>query len=62
VGRLASHARCAVQCFHARQGSPQNQSALTNTNPVNRRRPPMCFSIEDADFLVDVMDQALSEL
>ena len=25
-------------------------------------RPPMCFTVEDADFLVDVMDQALSEL
>ena len=31
-------------------------------NPGNRCRPPMCFSIEDADFLVDVMDTALSEL
>lgn len=29
---------------------------------VFRIKPPMCFSEQDADFLVDVMDIALSEL
>mmetsp|Transcript_13417 Transcript_13417/g.40573 ORF Transcript_13417/g.40573 Transcript_13417/m.40573 type:complete len:476 (+) Transcript_13417:143-1570(+) len=27
-----------------------------------RIKPPMCFNMQDADFLVDVMDQALTEL
>ena len=29
---------------------------------VFRIKPPMCFSMADADFLVDAMDVALSEL
>ena len=29
---------------------------------VFRIKPPMCFSMADADFLIDVMDQSLSEL
>lgn len=29
---------------------------------VFRIKPPMCFSKQDADFLVDVMDHALSKL
>ncbi|CAM6100541.1 unnamed protein product [Calypogeia fissa] len=29
---------------------------------VVRIKPPMCFSLEDADFLVDVMDHAMSRL
>jgi alanine-glyoxylate transaminase/(R)-3-amino-2-methylpropionate-pyruvate transaminase len=29
---------------------------------VFRIKPPMCFSSEDADFLLEVMDQSLSEL
>ena len=29
---------------------------------VFRIKPPMCFNTQDADFLVDVMDQALEEL
>jgi alanine-glyoxylate transaminase/(R)-3-amino-2-methylpropionate-pyruvate transaminase len=29
---------------------------------VFRIKPPMCFSRADADFLVDVLDVALSEL
>lgn len=29
---------------------------------VFRIKPPMCFSLQDADFLVDVMDDALSAL
>ena len=29
---------------------------------VFRIKPPMCFNHQDADFLVDVMDHALSEL
>jgi alanine-glyoxylate transaminase/(R)-3-amino-2-methylpropionate-pyruvate transaminase len=28
---------------------------------VFRIKPPMCFSISDADFLVDAMDVAISE-
>ena len=29
---------------------------------VFRIKPPMCFNTADADFLIDVMDQAMSEL
>ena len=29
---------------------------------VFRIKPPMCFNHSDADFLVEVMDQALTEL
>ncbi len=29
---------------------------------VFRIKPPMCFSQQDADFLVDVMDNALQRL
>ena len=29
---------------------------------VFRIKPPMCFTHADADFLVDVMDTAMSEL
>jgi alanine-glyoxylate transaminase/(R)-3-amino-2-methylpropionate-pyruvate transaminase len=29
---------------------------------VFRIKPPMCFSMADADFLVDVMDAAMSRL
>jgi alanine-glyoxylate transaminase/(R)-3-amino-2-methylpropionate-pyruvate transaminase len=29
---------------------------------VFRIKPPMCFSREDADYLVDVMDHCLSKL
>jgi alanine-glyoxylate transaminase/(R)-3-amino-2-methylpropionate-pyruvate transaminase len=29
---------------------------------VFRIKPPMCFTLADADFLVDVMDVAMSEL
>lgn len=29
---------------------------------VFRIKPPMCFNMEDADFLVDSMDVALSRL
>lgn len=28
---------------------------------VFRIKPPMCFSLQDADFLVDAMDHALSQ-
>ena len=29
---------------------------------VFRIKPPMCFNMQDADFLVDALDTALSEL
>lgn len=29
---------------------------------VFRIKPPMCFTLQDADYLIDVMDHALSEL
>lgn len=33
-------------------------------NPCRFRcsRPPMCFNLEDADFLIDTLDASLSEL
>ena len=41
---------------------PSHPFAHAQKIKTNKKQPPMCFSADDADFLVDVMDHALGKL
>ncbi len=52
-----------VRFIGCRTTQDDSQNSCSSARVCRRdRRPPMCFNLDDADFLIDTMDLALSEL